>query len=104
MKLAGDGFSTTIPHAQRIRAAGAEILNRARNAVDAAHKENQSPPLEIVFVQHEERPETGGELIRDTEPWKLVFAPREGKSDPAERLVAKTDGRQLWSVLFPLLT
>ena len=93
--LAGEGFSTTIPNAERIRAVGAEILNRARNAVDAAHKKNQSLPLELVFVQHEELPETGGDLIRDTEPWKLVFTPREGKSDPAERLVAKTDGKQV---------
>jgi len=63
--------------------------------VDTAHKENQSPPLELVFVQHEELPEPEGELIRDTEPWKLVFNPREGESVPAEKLVAKTDGKQL---------
>jgi hypothetical protein len=93
MKMAGDDFSNTIPHAERIRAAGAEILNRAPNAVNAAHKENQSPPLELGFVQHEELPETGGGLIRDSDPWKWVFTPREGKSDPTERLVAKTDGR-----------
>ena len=86
-EMAGEGFSTAIPHAERIRATGAEILNRARNAVDIAHKENQSPPLELVFVQHEELPETEGELIRDTEPWKLVFNPREGESVPAEKLV-----------------
>jgi len=99
-EMAGEGFSTAIPHAECIRAAGAEILNRARNAVDTAHKNDQSPPLELVFVQHEELPETGGGLIRDTEPWKLVFNPRERESVPAERLVAKTDGRQVWRSLF----
>ena len=92
-EMAGVGFSTIIPHAERIRAAATEILKRARNAVDTAHKENKSPPLVLVFVQHEEPPGTGGGLIRDTEPWKLVFNPREGEGVPAERLVAKTDGR-----------
>ena len=94
-EMAGEGFSTAIPHAKRIRTTAAEILNRARNAVDSAHKKSQSPPLELVFVQHEEFSETGGGLIRDTEPWKLVFNPREEESVPAEKLVAKTDGRKL---------
>jgi len=99
-EMSGEGFPTAIPHAERIRAAGAEILNRARNAVDTSHKNNQPVPLELVFVQHEELPESGGGLVRGTEPWKLVFNPREGESAPAERLVAKIDGKQLWKSLF----
>lgn len=74
--------STRIPHSARIKAAGEKILAVAR----AAKNVPQSGPSTIVFVQHEEKPESGS-LVRGSEPWQLVFEPRPGAS--TERLVAK---------------
>lgn len=85
--LAGEGFPNTSPHAERIRKNGTEILKRARKAIEDAEKENHPPPLELVFVQHEE-PE--GPLVRGTDTWKLVFEPDGEKK--TERLVSKKDG------------
>ena len=73
---------TKIPHSERIRAAGEKILSAARAAKDVL----QSGPSTIVFVQHEEKPESGP-LVRGSEPWKLVFEPHPGAS--TEQLVAK---------------
>jgi len=75
--LAGDP-KTRIPHATRLCSSVAKILERARKAEKA--------PL-LVFVQHEEPPESG-DLVRDTEPWSLVFQPDEAKND---WLVSKVD-------------
>lgn len=77
---------TSIPHAERIRTAGDKILVAARDIIDSYRNTNQESPSIIVFVQHEEKPEQGT-LVRDTEPWKLVFEPREGVKE--EILVAK---------------
>lgn len=74
---------TRVPHAERIGTAGDKILATAR-AILRGKTEN--PPTIIVFVQHEEAPESGS-LVRDSEPWKLVFEPQE---DGAEILVSKT--------------
>ena len=67
-----------IPHADRIKAAGEEILSAARL--------QQGAPQIIIFVQHEEQPEDGP-LVRGSEPWKLVFEPREDA--PRERRIPK---------------
>jgi nicotinamidase-related amidase len=85
--LAGEGFPNTSPHAERIRKNGTEILKRVRKAIEDAEKENRAPPLELVFVQHEE-PE--GPLVRGTDTWKLVFEPAGERK--TEKLVSKTDG------------
>ncbi|KAJ6779539.1 hypothetical protein PWT90_05163 [Aphanocladium album] len=84
-ELAGDP-QTEIPGAARIRAVGEQILAASRSLADASSAEK--PPALTVFVQHEEAPESGGTLVRDAEPWKLVFPPRDGAAD--EILVAKT--------------
>ncbi|KAM3524419.1 hypothetical protein NHJ13051_004540 [Beauveria bassiana] len=82
---------TEVPGAARIRTAGSQILRISRALADAAAatppEEQQNPAL-LVFVQHEESPESGGTLVRGAEPWKLVFPPREDAVD--EILVAKT--------------
>ncbi|KAL2023316.1 hypothetical protein VTK56DRAFT_3054 [Thermocarpiscus australiensis] len=78
---------TRIPLADRIRAAGDKILSTARAVVDACRSSEEAPPAMIVFVQHEEKPEDGP-LNRGSEPWKLVFEPREDAAE--ELLVAKT--------------
>ncbi|KAK3367856.1 Isochorismatase-like protein [Podospora didyma] len=77
-----------VPHADRIRAAGAKILSTARAILDA-HRPGASspPPAFIVFVQHEEQPEQGP-LVRDSAPWKLVFEPRTDAEE--ELLIHKT--------------
>lgn len=70
---------TQIPHAERIRHAGAEILSSFRSI-----RSNLKPV--IVFVQHEESPDRGP-LVKGSDPWKLVF-----ENDPSrtnERLVSK---------------
>ncbi|TQV95686.1 isochorismatase hydrolase [Cordyceps javanica] len=98
-ELAGSP-QTQIPGAARIRAAGERILATSRALADGTPEnygggggggigrvDDQKPGL-TVFVQHEESPESGGTLVRDAEPWKLVFPPREGAAD--EILVAKT--------------
>ncbi|KAI3390242.1 hypothetical protein diail_11127, partial [Diaporthe ilicicola] len=78
---------TRIPHADRICSAGGKILESARDIIDQYRTTQKQSPSIIVFVQHEEKPEEGT-LVRDTDPWKLVFEPREGVQE--ERLVAKT--------------
>lgn len=78
---------TRIPHAERICAAGDKILIAARDIIDSYRNKTQESPSIIVFVQHEEKPEQGT-LVRDTEPWKLVFEPRAGVKE--EILVSKT--------------
>lgn len=78
---------TQIPHAERVCSAGDQILVEARRIIDSYRTEGQRSPSIIVFVQHEERPEDGT-LLRDTEPWRLVFEPRQGVEE--EVLVAKT--------------
>ncbi|KAI7782701.1 hypothetical protein LA080_013037 [Diaporthe eres] len=78
---------TQIPHADRIRSAGEKILSAARDIIDQYRTAQTQSPSVIVFVQHEEKPDEGT-LVRDTEPWKLVFEPRDGVQE--ERLVAKT--------------
>ena len=82
---------TEIPHAKRIREAGDVILTKAREAIDKARANGQHSDLEIVIVQHEEKPEEGT-MIRGSKSWELVFAPREG--DDTEILVSK-DVREL---------
>ena len=59
---------TEIPHASRIKQAGKEILSKIRNITTA-------PPPLIVFVQHEDNPDSGS-LLRGTDQWKLFFEPR----------------------------
>lgn len=71
-------LKTRIPDAERIKVAGEEILSAARM--------QQGVPQIIIFVQHEERPENGA-LVRGSEPWKLVFEPREDA--PRERRIPK---------------
>jgi Isochorismatase family len=84
-----DNSGGEIPTASRIKKAGSEILKRARKASDDSRAKGETPPLNIIFVQHEEPPESGA-LVRGSEPWKLVFEPRENEA--FEKLVAKTDG------------
>lgn len=88
---------TRIPHAERIRAAGDKILVTARDIIDSHRNKAQESPSIIVFVQHEEKPEQGN-LVRDTEPWKLVFEPREGVKE--EILVSKTTRKYLGSGVY----
>jgi nicotinamidase-related amidase len=71
---------TEIPRATRIRRAASAILKKARR------QSSSSADLQIVFVQHEEPPESG-DLVRGTFPWGLVFEPREG--DARETVVSK---------------
>ncbi|KAM3439532.1 hypothetical protein NHJ13734_003697 [Beauveria thailandica] len=84
---------TEVPGAARIRAAGSQILRSSRALADAAAAAAATPPDQqqkpalTVFVQHEEKPESGT-LVRGAEPWKLVFPPREDAAD--EILIAKT--------------
>jgi len=85
--LAGEGNPNASPYAARVRAAGTEILKRARAAVDDAEKQKSASPLDLIFVQHDD---TEGPLIRGLDSWKLVFEP--DKSRTTERLVSKTDG------------
>lgn len=85
-ELAQD-LKTRIPHADRVCGAGEKILLTARNIIDSYRSKDQQSPSIIVFVQHEENAEEGT-LVSGTEPWKLVFEPRDGVSE--EILVAKT--------------
>ena len=89
--LAGDSGSQ-IPHANRIRDAGTKMLADARKSIDKAREKGEEPPLTIVFVQHEEKPEDGP-MSRGSKPWELIFKPRE--EDKAERVVAKTT--RMWT-------
>ena len=77
--------TSEIPHAQRVRDTGTQILARSRAAIAAARAKNQAPKLEIVVVQHEEEPGSGS-LVRGIKAWQVVFPPRE---DEGERLVNK---------------
>lgn len=79
---------TRIPHAERICSAGEKILTSARGIIDSYRVAGQQSPSIIAIVQHEEEPE-GGTLVRGTEPWKLVFEPRDGVKE--ELLIAKND-------------
>jgi hypothetical protein len=73
---------TKIPHAERIRKVATIILAKARSSIDGSRNIGEEPRLSIVVIQHEEGTESG------TEPWELVFPPREG--DATERLVSKS--------------
>lgn len=76
--LAAD-HKTHIPHATRLCSSINQILERVRKTEDA--------PL-LIFVQHEE-PAESGNLVKDTEPWNLVFHPDMVKGD---WLVSKVHG------------
>lgn len=69
--------TTEIPQAPRIRQAAETILKSVRGNVSHVKRP------EVFIVQHEESPESG-DLVRDSEPWKLVFSPLGD-----ERLVSK---------------
>ncbi len=84
---------TRIPHASRIRTSGEKILSAARAAVKAGEGSTGSRPEMIVFVQHEEAPESGS-LVRGSEPWKLVFEPTPGA--PGEILLSKSTRKPDW--------
>lgn len=81
---------TRVPHSERIRAAGEKILATARTILAAQDSKPATTSSIIVFVQHEEKPEDGP-LVRDSEPWKLVFEP--DRCAPRERLVHKWTGK-----------
>ncbi|KAF5574723.1 KGD2-2-oxoglutarate dehydrogenase complex E2 component [Fusarium pseudocircinatum] len=76
--LASDD-KTEIPHAERIRDAGEQILEVARGIA-------ADPKPIIVFVQHEGSPESGS-LVKGSKPWELVF--ENGPDNPRELLVSK---------------
>jgi nicotinamidase-related amidase len=76
--LASDD-KTEIPHAERIRDAGEQILEVARGIA-------ADPKPIIVFVQHEESPESGP-LVKGSKPWELVFG--NDLDNPRELLVTK---------------
>lgn len=94
--LAGDP-KTSVPHADKLKAAGDKILSTARSINDRYRSRNETSPFMIVFVQHEE-PASSGALVKGSEPWKLVFNPRQGVDE--EILVPKTHG-ELSSVQRP---
>lgn len=85
--------ATRIPHAARIRSAGDEILSVARKIIDSYRVRQEKSPSIIVFVQHEETPESGP-LVCGSTPWELVFNPRPDV--PEEILVAKTVRKLQW--------
>ncbi|KAG7416968.1 hypothetical protein LZL87_009386 [Fusarium oxysporum] len=76
--LASDD-KTEIPHAERIRDAGEQILEVARGIA-------ADPKPIIVFVQHEESPESGP-LVKGSKPWELVF--QNDPNNTRELLVSK---------------
>ncbi|KAK0649231.1 Isochorismatase-like protein [Cercophora newfieldiana] len=79
---------TRVRTADRIKDAGKTILQVARQTLDAYRTTKEaSPPVLIIFVQHEDLPGKGT-LAKDTEAWKLVFEPRAGVEE--ELLVQKT--------------
>ncbi|KAJ4247719.1 hypothetical protein NW762_012927 [Fusarium torreyae] len=71
--------TTRIPHSERILGAGEDILRIVRNIAT-------NPKPLLVFVQHEEEPESGP-LVRGTEPWKLCF--ENDPNNAREVLVSK---------------
>ncbi|KAK0658720.1 Isochorismatase-like protein [Cercophora samala] len=81
---------TKIPHAARVCEAGTRILQVARRIRDTRVREQGLPPGFItVFVQHQESPDEGL-LIWGTEPWGLVFEPRQDLVNEEEFVVAKS--------------
>ncbi|KAK3376159.1 Isochorismatase-like protein [Lasiosphaeria ovina] len=80
---------TKIPHADRVLAAADKILATARTMLAASRQPDAPPPALVVFVQHQERPDQGP-LVKDTEPWRLVYEPRPDADE--ELLVSKTTG------------
>ncbi|KAF5699822.1 KGD2-2-oxoglutarate dehydrogenase complex E2 component [Fusarium mundagurra] len=76
--LASDD-KTEVPHAERIRDAGEQILEVARRIA-------ADPKPIIVFVQHEESPESGP-LVKGSKSWELVF--ENDPNNPRELLVSK---------------
>ncbi|RBR10699.1 hypothetical protein FVER53590_12170 [Fusarium verticillioides] len=76
--LASDD-KTEIPHAERIRDAGEQLLEVARGIA-------ADPKPIIVFVQHEESPESGP-LVKGSKPWELVL--ENDLNNPRELLVSK---------------
>jgi nicotinamidase-related amidase len=79
---------TRIPHADRLKGAADKVISTARAVIDAERKDGAKGTSGIiVFVQHDEPPESGN-LVKGTEPWELVFSPREGVDE--ELLVLKT--------------
>lgn len=72
-----------ITHSERLVAAAQEVIDTARS-INTTSTED---PALIVFVQHEEPPESQG-LVNGTDGWKLVFPPLHGAAN--EWLVAKT--------------
>lgn len=82
--LASDG-KTEIPHAERIRDAGEQILEVARGIA-------ADPKPIIVFVQHEESPKSGP-LVTGSKPWELVF--ENDPNNTRELLVSKNQRETL---------
>ncbi|KAK4675809.1 hypothetical protein QC764_507340 [Podospora pseudoanserina] len=81
---------TKIPHAARVCEAGTSILQVARQIRDTRVREHSLPPGFItVFVQHQESPEEGL-LVFGTDPWGLVFKPRQGLENGEDFVVAKS--------------
>jgi hypothetical protein len=95
LELAHDP-KTRIPHAERVCSASERILSAARGIIDAYRCREQQSPSIIVVVQHEEEPAKGN-LVRGTEPWRLMFEPRDGVQE--EVLVAKTTRQYYYSHL-----
>lgn len=80
---------TSVQHAAELNVAASTILSTVRRIIDEFRQKKELSPFLIVFVQHEESPSQGS-LVRDTEPWKLVYEPREDVDE--EILVHKTHG------------
>ncbi|KAK0736619.1 Isochorismatase-like protein [Apiosordaria backusii] len=81
---------TKIPDATRVREAGARILEVARQIRDSRVREMGQPSnFIIIFVQHHESPDEGP-LVMGTEPWGLVFTPREDLENVEEFVVDKS--------------
>nr|RBQ95196.1 hypothetical protein FVER53263_12170 [Fusarium verticillioides] len=76
--LASDD-KTEIPHAERIRDAGEQLLEVTRGIA-------ADPKPIIVFVQHEESPESGP-LVKGSKAWELVL--ENDLNNPRELLVSK---------------
>src|SRR3954447_22354134 len=69
-------LETKVRAADRIKHAGETILQAARQTLDAYRvTKGASPPILIIFVQHEDL-HGEGTLLKDTEAWRLVFEPR----------------------------
>ncbi|KAK4178053.1 Isochorismatase-like protein [Triangularia setosa] len=81
---------TKIPHATRVYEAGTRILEMARQIRDTRVREqNQPSNFIIIFVQHHESPDEGP-LVLGTEPWGLVFTPRQDLESMEEFIVGKS--------------